>query len=58
MSKSLFFARQPILDVHGQIFAYELLYRSSSNHEFKPIEDGRGATAQVLVNTLNLTGSP
>lgn len=57
MSKSLYFARQPILDVHGQIFAYELLYRSSSNHEFTPIEDGRGATAQVLVNTLNLTGS-
>ena len=57
MSKRLYFARQPILDVHGQIFAYELLYRSSSTHEFKPIEDGRGATAQVLVNTLNLTGS-
>jgi len=53
MSRSLFFARQPILDVHGQTYAYELLYRNSSNQGFSPIEDDRCATAQVLVNTLN-----
>jgi len=53
MSRSLFFARQPILDVHGQTYAYELLYRSSSKQGFAPIEDDRCATAQVLVNTLN-----
>ncbi len=57
MSKSLYFARQPILDVDGQIFAYELLYRTSFEQSFHPIEDDRAATAQVLVNTLNLTGS-
>lgn len=56
MSKSLYFARQPILDVHGATYAYELLYRSSYEQAFLPISDGRGATAQVLVNTLNLTG--
>jgi len=53
MPRSLFFARQPILDVHGQTYAYELLYRSSLNQGFSPIENDRCATAQVLVNTLN-----
>jgi EAL and modified HD-GYP domain-containing signal transduction protein len=56
MSKSLYFARQPILDTHGNTYAYELLYRSSFEQAFHPISDDRGATAQVLVNTLNLTG--
>lgn len=56
MSKSLYFARQPILDVNGQTYAYELLYRSSLDQDFHPIQDDRAATAQVLVNTLNLTG--
>lgn len=53
MSRSLYFARQPILDVNGQTYAYELLFRSSSQQSFEPIEDDRCATAQVLVNTLN-----
>jgi len=53
MSRSLFFARQPILDIDGQTYAYELLYRSSLQQGFDPIEDDRSATAQVLVNTLN-----
>ncbi len=56
MSKSLYFARQPILDVNGQTYAYELLYRSSLDQAFHPIQDDRAATAEVLVNTLNLTG--
>jgi EAL and modified HD-GYP domain-containing signal transduction protein len=56
MSKSLYFARQPILDIHGNTYAYELLYRSSFEQSFHPISDDREATAQVLVNTLNLTG--
>jgi len=54
MPKSIYFARQPILDVDGRIFAYELLYRSSLDQSFSPIEDDRSATAQVLVNALNL----
>ena len=56
MPKSLYFARQPILDLHGKTYAYELLYRSSSDHFFEPIEDGLLATAQVLVYALNLAG--
>ena len=56
MSKSLYFARQPILDIEGRTYAYELLYRSSLEHGFSPILDDREATAQVLVNSLNLVG--
>ncbi len=56
MSKSLYFARQPILDANGFIYAYELLYRTSFEQDFHPIDDDRAATAQVLVNTLNLMG--
>jgi len=56
MSKSLYFARQPILDIQGKTYAYELLYRSSLEQGFSPIEDDRSATAQVLVNSLNLIG--
>jgi len=57
MSQSLYFARQPILDIDGKTYAYELLYRSSLEQAFAPIIDDRSATAQVLVNTLNLMGS-
>ncbi len=56
MSKSLYFARQPILDINGHTYAYELLYRSSLEQGFSPITDDREATAQVLVNSLNLIG--
>ena len=56
MSKSLYFARQPILDIRGRTYAYELLYRSSLQQEFDPITDDRAATAQVLVNSLNFIG--
>ncbi len=54
MPKSIYFARQPILDISGRIFAYELLYRSSYEQGFSKINDERSATAQVLVNALNL----
>jgi len=53
MPRSLYFARQPILDVQGQTYAYELLFRSSPSQAFDTIKDDRAATAQVLVNTLN-----
>ena len=53
MPKSIYFARQPILDVSGKIFAYELLYRNSYKQSFSTISDERSATAQVLVNALN-----
>jgi EAL and modified HD-GYP domain-containing signal transduction protein len=56
MSDTLYFARQPILDLHCKTYAYELLYRTSSDHFFEPIKNDRLATAQVLVYALNLAG--
>lgn len=55
MSKSLYFARQPILDINSKTYAYELLYRSSTDKASASIVDDHVATAQVLVNTLNFT---
>jgi len=54
MSENFYFARQPILDANGNIFAYELLYRNSKEQNSAHIEDDKLATAQILVNTLNL----
>ncbi|WP_324170465.1 EAL and HDOD domain-containing protein [Sulfurimonas sp.] len=54
MNKSLYIARQPILDMNENIFAYELLYRDtlqSSN-----IKNDRHATVTVLSNVLNKFG--
>lgn len=48
-----YMARQPILDKEGNLFAFELLYRG--NHE--TIENDMQATADVLVNTLNISGA-
>ncbi|MDF1880374.1 EAL domain-containing protein [Sulfurimonas sp. MAG313] len=53
MSRSLYFARQPILDVNGHTYAYELLFRNSLTGTYACVDDDRSATAQVLVNTLN-----
>ncbi len=55
MSKSIYFARQPILDVNSKTYAYELLYRSPTNKDNASFVDNHSATAQVLVNTLNFT---
>ncbi len=53
MSKSIYFARQPILDINSKTYAYELLYRSPTNKTDAAFVDSHSATAQVLVNTLN-----
>ena len=54
MSAQLFLARQPILDVHKHIVAYELFYR---DEEGSPnFSDARLATSSVLVNVLNQIG--
>jgi len=52
-----YIARQPILDHQGNIFAYELLFRSgpAGNHA-GVIPDAMRATAQVLETTLNNMG--
>ncbi|HEX4031446.1 MAG TPA: HDOD domain-containing protein [Terracidiphilus sp.] len=43
-------ARQPILDLHGQVHAYELLFRSGPDQVFRG--DGNLATRTMLDNTL------
>ncbi len=55
MSKTLYFARQPILDINSKTYAYELLYRSADDKDSASVVDDHAATAQVLVNTLNFT---
>jgi len=54
MLTNFYFARQPILDINGNIFAYELLYRNSKEQNIAQIKDDKLATAQVLVTALNL----
>ncbi len=55
MSNSVYFARQPILDINSKTYAYELLYRSSTSRTDASVINHHTATAQVLVNTLNST---
>jgi EAL and modified HD-GYP domain-containing signal transduction protein len=43
-------ARQPILDASGNLFGYELLFRSGSENRF--FADGNSATRTVLDSTL------
>ncbi|MEF3192563.1 MAG: EAL domain-containing protein [Campylobacterales bacterium] len=50
-----FIGRQPILDRHGKIYAYELLFRSSSSQNNCTI-DSDFATANVIVNALGQVG--
>ncbi len=47
----IFVGRQAILDVHGNTYAYELLFRSGQENAAQ-ILDGNHATAQVLINSL------
>ena len=49
----VFLGRQPIFDRHGDVEAYELLFRSSaSSGSSSGMFDGEHATATVLVNAL------
>ena len=48
-------ARQPIFDIKQDVFAYELLYRSSLNNSY-PWLDGDRATAGVISNSFLLIG--
>jgi EAL and modified HD-GYP domain-containing signal transduction protein len=47
--------RQPILDVAGRLFAYELLYRESAHHD-SCTETGDQATARVLTDAIQAIG--
>jgi len=48
----VFVARQPIFTKNKQVFAYELLFRSSKEQTAYQELDGNKATAQVLENSL------
>lgn len=50
----VFVAKQPIYNSNQELFAYELLYRSSHENSFPNI-DGDQATAEVIINSyLNI----
>lgn len=51
-SSRIFLGRQPILDRHQNLFAYELLFRSSSRNAAK-IPDSSTATATVIANAFS-----
>ncbi len=52
--QDVFLGRQPILDRHQQLFAYELLFRSGNaeNGNFASFIDGNQATATVIINAF------
>ena len=47
----VFIGRQPIFNLHEQVVAYELLYRSKNINAF-PLVDSDAATVDVLVNSF------
>ncbi|MEM5509829.1 EAL domain-containing protein [Pseudoalteromonas sp. AS71] len=49
-------ARQPIFDAAKGVFAYELLYRDSSNNAFPVGMSDEKATSRLFFNTLMLVG--
>ena len=51
----VFIGRQPILDKHNRIVAYELLFRSGDMLTAQ-VTDGMKATASVITNALNNVG--
>lgn len=48
----VFLARQPILDKHGKIISYEILFRNSSTGNTYKFNDGDEATIKVMQNSL------
>ncbi|MBS4210459.1 HDOD domain-containing protein [Bacillus sp. FJAT-50079] len=48
--EEVFVGKQPILDVNGDLFSFELLYRNSDSNAF-PDVDPEMATIEVIVNT-------
>jgi len=58
MAQEFYIAKQPIVDLNGEIYGYELLFRTlDSSGKLKAIfKDELLATAKVLVNALNHFG--
>jgi EAL and modified HD-GYP domain-containing signal transduction protein len=55
MSDRIFVGRQPILDINGNIFAYEILFRNTETNAAK-IDDNLSATSSVLLHLLQNFG--
>lgn len=55
--KLAFIARQPILNTHQEIVAYQLLFRDSAEAKSAVIVDTGEASARMLVNTLSDIGT-
>ncbi|MBN8236150.1 EAL domain-containing protein [Halobacillus kuroshimensis] len=51
----VFVARQPILTVEDDVYAYELLYRNSEENRFVPMDENK-ATSDVLMNSFVTIG--
>ncbi len=48
--ENVFLGKQPILDRHQQLVAYELLFRTSINNNQAEVWNDSHASANVLVN--------
>lgn len=55
MELAIYLGRQPIYDLKGNIFSYELLYRDTGENSTS-VHNHIHATARVLVNALNYVG--
>lgn len=53
----VFIGRQPILDRHSRVAAYELLFRDSATATGARIDDVDSAVARVIVNTFASVGA-
>lgn len=53
----VYLGRQPIIDRHGALNAYELLFRGGA-HNRADIDDDKLATAQVMTRTIGQLGVP
>lgn len=55
--KKYLIGRQPILDRHEQVFAYELLFRTAATKNTADVNNASHATASVILNTLSYFGT-
>lgn len=51
-AEDIFIGRQPILDARGEMFAYELLFRSGTKSNAAVVTDDMSATASVISNAF------
>lgn len=52
ISEEIFIGRQPIIDRHQQLFAYELLFRSNKQKNSAEVLDNLAATATVIMHAF------